>query len=132
MIIAAILVAGTLGGLTDWLFMGVLWHDAYNRYPEIWRPGIREGADRMAIVKSSLLGYVMTAGVVGLCTVAHAQSISEGVEIAALAWVAGPLTVIVINGWFIKLDGKIVAAHSLGYLARMILAGIAGGVALGL
>ena len=28
LIIAAIAVAGTLGSVTDWLFMGVLFHDA--------------------------------------------------------------------------------------------------------
>ncbi len=130
MIFAAIIVAGTLGSLTDWLFMGVLYHAAYNRYPEIWRPGIRDGADRTAIIKSSVLGYVMTAGITGLCVVAHAQSIAAGLVVAALAWIAGPLIVIIINGFFIKIDGKITFAHCLGYLARMLLAGAAAGFAL--
>ena len=127
-IIVATLIAGALGGLTDWLLMGVLFHDAYNRYPEIWQPGVRDGADRKAIIVSSLLGFVMTAAVVALCGLANVRSIVDGLAIAVLAWLAGPLVVLVINGLFIKIDPKITLAHSLGYLARMVLAGIAAGL----
>jgi hypothetical protein len=131
MIIAAIAVAGTLATFTDWLFMGILWHDAYNKYPEVWWPGIREGKDRMGIIVASVLGYVMTAGVVLLCVMANVRTIIGGLEVAFLAWLAGPLVPIVVNGFFIKLDPKITFAHTIGYLARLILAGAAGGIALG-
>ncbi len=58
-LIAAIAVAGTLGSFTDWLFMGVLFHERYNRYPEVWWPGLRQKAgDVRAIVIASVLGYV--------------------------------------------------------------------------
>jgi ABC-type thiamin/hydroxymethylpyrimidine transport system permease subunit len=130
MIIAAIVVSGTLGSLTNWLFMGLLFHAAYNGYLEIWRPGTRDGGDRTAIIKSTVLGYAMTAGMGGLCIVAHTQSIAAGLVLAVLAWIAGPLVVIVINGFFTKIDAKIIAAHCLGYLARMLLAGTAVGLAL--
>lgn len=129
-IIAAIIVAGTLGSVTDWLFMGVLFHGAYNRWPEIWRPGIRDGKDRMAIIWSSLLGYVTTAGVVGLCVMARITSPAGGLLVALIVWAAGPLIVIAINGLFIKMDPKIVFSHAAGYLARMLLAGAAAGLAL--
>ena len=131
MIIIAILVAGTLGGLTDWLLMGVLFHDAYNRYPEVWRPGIRDGANRKAIIVASLLGYVMTGAVVGLCWLARVHDGFGGAHVAVLAWLAGPPIVIVINNMFIKIDPKITLAHCLGYLARMLLAGVAAGLAMG-
>jgi hypothetical protein len=131
MIIAAVVVAGTLGALTDWLFMGVLFHDAYNRYPEVWRPGVREGQSRRAIIWASLLGYVMTAGVVGLCYLARVDSVGGGLHVALLAWFAGPLIVIVVNGLFIKLDPKITFAHCAGYLARALLAGAAAGAVMG-
>jgi len=131
MMIIAIAIAGTLGSLTDWLFMGVLFHESYNRYPEIWRPGIRDGKDRMAIVWSSLLGYVMTAGVVGLCRMARVDSVVGGLLVALLAWIAGPVIILIVNGLFIKMDRKIVFAHGVGYLARMLLAGMAAGFAAG-
>ena len=66
-IIIAIVIAGVLGSFTDWLFMGVLFHDAYNRYPEIWRPGVRDGKSQGAIIASSALGFVFTAAVVASC-----------------------------------------------------------------
>src|SRR3954454_99199 len=102
MLIAAVLVAGTIGSFTDWLFMGVLFHDAYNRYPEVWRDGVREGKSRNAIVWSSVLGYVMTGAVVALCALAHVKSILSGLEVAVLAWLAGPLVVIVVSNLFVK------------------------------
>ena len=127
---AAVVIAGTLGSLTDWLFMGVLFHDAYNRYPEVWRPGVRDGKNRGAIIWSSVLGYVMTAAVVALSSLAHVTSIQGGLEIGALAWLAGPVVVIVINNMFVKIDGKITVAHCIGYGARLLLAGAAAGIAL--
>jgi hypothetical protein len=54
-----------------------------------------------------------------------------GLVVALLAWIAGPLIVLVINGTFIKLDPRITIAHAAGYLARMLLAGASAGIALG-
>jgi hypothetical protein len=131
MIIAAIAVAGTLGTFTDWLFMGILFHETYNKYPEVWWAGIREGKDNQrGIIAASILGYVMTAGVVLLCAMANVRTIVGGLEVAFLAWLAGPLVPIVVNGFFIKLDPKITFAHTIGYLARLVLAGAAAGIAL--
>ncbi len=131
MIVAAVAVAGTLGSLTDWVFMGMLFHGAYNRYPEVWRPSVQGGRSRNAIVFASVAGYGMTAAVVALCAMAHVRSIVGGLEVAAIAWLAGPPLVIVVNGLFIKIDPKITFAHCLGYLARMALAGAAAGAVLG-
>ena len=127
---AAVVIAGTLGSLTDWLFMGVLFHDAYDRYPEVWRPGVRDSKSRNAIIWASVLGYVMTAAVAALCAIAHVHSILDGLGVGVLAWLAGPLVVIVVNNMFVKIDAKITIAHCAGYGARLLLAGAAAGVAL--
>jgi hypothetical protein len=131
-LVVAALAAGTVASFTDWLFMGILFHDAYNTHPEVWWPGIRDGKDRGPVIWSAIIGYVMSAGIVALCAVAGASSIVAGLEIAALAWLAGPLVILVINGLFIKTDPKITFAHCLGWLARMALAGAAAGYALSL
>ncbi|MEI9990399.1 MAG: DUF1761 family protein [Rhizomicrobium sp.] len=130
MLVAAAFGAGTVAMFTDWLFMGVLFHDAYNKFPEVWRPGIREGSERRAIIWSSLIGYVMSGAVVALCAVAGAAGIVAGLQIAVLVWLAGPVVILAINGFFIKIDGKVTFAHCLGWLARMALAGGAAGYVL--
>ena len=130
MVLAAILASGILGSFTDWLFMGVLFHDAYNIYPEVWRPGIREGTNKGAIIWASVLGFVVSAGVVALCAVAGVGGIWSGLGVALLAWIAGPPVVIIVNNMFVKIDAKITVAHCLGYLARMLIAGAAAGIVL--
>lgn len=130
MLITAAFGAGTTAMFTDWLFMGVLFHDAYNAFPEVWRPGIRDGKERGAIIWSSVIGYAMSGGVVALCAVAGARGIVAGLEIAGLAWLAGPFVIVVVNGFFIKIDGRITFAHCLGWLTRMALAGAAAGFVL--
>ena len=130
MLIIATLVAGTIGGFTDWLFMGVLFHEAYNRHPEVWRDGVREGKSRGAILWSAALGYLMTAAVVFLCVLAGVAKMRAGVLVGALCWVT-PACVIVINNMFVKMDRKITIAHVAGYGARLLVAGAAAGLALG-
>ena len=130
MLIAAVFGAGTLGAFTDWLFMGVLFHDAYNRYPEVWRPGIREGSERGAIIWSSVLGYLMSGGVIALCVLTQTWGMASCLIVAFVAWLAGPFVVVAVNGFFIKIDPKITFAHCLGWLARMVIAGVAAGLVL--
>jgi len=130
MLIAAAFGAGTVAMFTDWLFMGVMFHSAYRRYPEVWRPGIAEGSERGAIIASSIIGYVMSGGVVALCVMADVGRILEGVEVAALAWLAGPFVILTTNHFFFKLDWRVTFTQCLGYLARMALAGVAAGYVL--
>ena len=130
LLIGLAVLAGLLGSFTDWLFMGVLFHDAYNRYPEIWRPAIAAGKDKTAVLLSAAIGFVMSFAIVGLCLVAGIAGVAQGVRVALLAWIAGPLAIMAINGLFIKLDPKLVISHSIGYLLRFVLAGIAAGLAL--
>jgi hypothetical protein len=130
-LIAAIAVAGTIGSFTDWLFMGVLFHERYNRYPEVWWPGLRQKKDDVrAIVIASILGYVTSAGVILLYRFTGSTSIDGALVIATLAWIAGPLVMQVTNGFWIKFDPLLTLSHSLGYLVRFLIAGVAAWVAL--
>ena len=129
-VVIAALAAGVLGSFTDWLFMGVLFHNAYNRYPEVWRPGIAAGQDKGAILVSAAIGFVMSAAIFALCGFAQVSSVGRGLLVAFVAWIAGPLALMVINGLFIKLDVRVIGAHSLSYLVRFALAGIAAGLSL--
>jgi len=129
-LLAAGFGAGLAGSFTDWLFMGALFHDAYNRHPDVWWPGIREGKERGPIIWSSVLGFVMSGAVVALCAVAGVHGIAAGLVVAGLVWLAGPFVVVVVNGFFIKIDPKVTFAHCLGWLVRMLIAGAAAGFVL--
>ncbi len=131
MILVAIFAAGTLSTFTDWLFMGVLFHDRYQKYPEVWWPGLREKtADNRAIILSSIVGYLTSAAVVLLCMFIGANDIFPALCVAFLAWVAGPLVMQITNGFWIKSDPAITAAHAAGYLARFLIAGLAAAIVL--
>jgi hypothetical protein len=130
MLVAAIAVSGTLATFTDWLFMGVLFHQHYNRYPEIWWPAFREKGDRRAIVYSSVLAYATSAAIVTLCWVAQSHGFAQALILSLLAWIAGPVVVLVTNGFWIKIDPRVTFAHTLGWLARFALAAAAAGFVL--
>ncbi len=132
MLVAAVLIAGTLATFTDWLFMGVLFHDRYNTYPEVWWPQFREQGDKRAIIISCVLAYVTSAAVIGLCDFAGVTTIAGGLIVTTLAWLAGPFIVTITNGFWVKIDPRITLAHCLGYLARFLIAGIAAGIVLGM
>jgi hypothetical protein len=66
MVLVAIVIGGTAATFTDWLFMGVLFHERYKRYPEVWWP-VQGNNNAVPIIKSAMVGYVGSAGVVLLC-----------------------------------------------------------------
>ncbi len=125
MIVLAVLVAGIVSTFTDWLFMGVLFHDRYMKYPEVWREGIVGGKDRTAVIYSCALDFVAAAGIVALCVLANIDTFWSAIGAAIFAWVAGPLVLMITNGFFMKLDWAVVGAHSLGYLVRFLVAATA-------
>jgi hypothetical protein len=127
LLVAGVFGAGTLAAFTDWLFMGVLFHDAYNRHPEVWWPDIRDGKDTGPVIWSCAIGYIMTFAIFILCQWADVHRIASGLAVAAVAWIAGPLSVVVINGFFVRLDPQITFSHSVGYLARFAIAGATAG-----
>lgn len=128
MVVLAVLVAGIISTFTDWLFMGLLFHDRYARFPEVWREGILGGRERTAVIYSAALGFVSAAGVIALCVLANVDTFWPAVGIAFFAWLAGPLVITVTNAFFVKLDWAVAGAHAAGYLVRFLIAGMAAAV----
>ena len=129
-IIVAIIAAGLLSSFTDWFFMGVLFHDRYQKYPDTWWPRSGQGAERGAIMTSTALGFITAAAIILLCEYAGVASIGGGLIVAALAAAAGPLVTTITNGMWIKIDPMVTVAHTIGYIVRFLIAGIAAGIAL--
>jgi hypothetical protein len=117
----AVAVSGVAASFTDWLFMGVLFHNKYLETPEIWRkpPGKPETS---YILASTLFGVLACAALIFLFIWASALgSFSGAVRVAILAWLAAPLPVIGSNVIWMKMHPLLGVSHSLGWLARFVL-----------
>jgi hypothetical protein len=127
MVLAAILIAGGLAVVTDWLFLGVLFREARGNYPEVWWPAIRDRETGPAKVWTVLLGFVATAGVVLLCVVTASHGAVQGIEIGLLVFVA-PAAFLLTAFQFIKMDLWVVAGAGFAWLARLLIAGLLAGL----
>lgn len=122
----AILVSGVAGSFTDWLFGGILFHDKYLAYPEVWRqkPG---QDDTAAITWSMILGLLTSAAFMATCVAFNIHGYRASLEFAALVWLMVPLPLTITNALFIKLHPLIVVSHSLGWLVKLAVAALAAG-----
>ena len=122
----AVVISGLAASITDWLFMGVLFHKKYLATPEIWR--IKTGQnDTRSIVLSSLLGVLSCAAFLYLCIWAGTPFLYRAtLPMAFWVWVAAPLPVIFSNIVWIKMHPLLGVSHSLGWLARFVVTGIIG------
>jgi len=119
----AALVSGFLASFTDWLFGGILFHDKYSAYPEIWRQGPGKG-ETQAVGWSIALGFLTTAAFMGTCAAFAVHGYRSSLELAALCWLMVPVPLLVTNALFVKLHPLIVVSHSLGWLAKLGVAAI--------
>jgi hypothetical protein len=114
----AIVAGAVLGSLADWLFAGVLFHDRYQRHPEIWRGGAGE---RGRIVAAQAL-TVLTSTILVLLADALGQTAPwNAAKLAVAIWLIGPAPLLLANHLFIKIDGVVTASHAVGWLAKLLL-----------
>jgi hypothetical protein len=121
----AILLSGLAVCLTDWLFFGVLFHDKYLAYPEIWRQA--PAGEGKAVFWSILLGFVTCAAFVVACSAFHVRAYAAATGLAAAIWAMVPLPLLITNALFIKLHPLTVLAHALGWLVKLLVAAAAVG-----
>lgn len=121
----AILLSGLAVSMTDWFFFGVLFHDKYLAYPEIWRR--TSGGEGKAIAWSILLGFVTCGGFVFLCAALPWRGYAVATALALAIWVIVPLPLLIANALFIKLHPLTVVAHTLGWLVKLLVAAVAVG-----
>jgi hypothetical protein len=128
-IIAAIFVAGVIASFTDWFFMGVLFADRYQRFPETWWPRDKS-SEMMPILYSTALGFITAAAVMALCAMAGVDNVMSGIKVGFIAWLAGSFVQVATTQIWVRIDPAVSVAHGVGYLARFVIAGIAAGIAL--
>src|SRR5688572_8733998 len=114
----AALLGALLGSLADWLFAGLLFHDRYQRHPEIWRPRVGE---RGRIVAAQALSLLTAAAFVALAAKLHQTDLRGALKLAAMIWLIAPLPLLLANAMFIKIDPLVTASHAAGWLAKLLL-----------
>jgi hypothetical protein len=114
----AALVAGlVVANLADWLFAGVLLHGRYMRHPEVWRI---PGNNTRGIVIAQVLTIPTVLGTIALLDVAGARTMGPALLVATLVWSIATAPATIINGVFVKIDPAVVAAHTVGWLVKLL------------
>jgi hypothetical protein len=128
--VLAALAAGVVSSFTDWFFGGILFHGEYSVHPEIWRQGPGK-SETSAVTWSIVLGFVTSGAFMAACIVVPAHGYSGALKLAGLCWLIAPVPLLITNALFIKLHPLTVVSHSLGWLAKLVVAALVAGWLLG-
>jgi hypothetical protein len=107
--------------LSDWYFMGVLFHDKYLAYPEVWRHTGNRRGESLAIAWSTLLGVLSAAAFLWLCGRLGLAGENQAFLLAFGLWLAGPLPLLLTQAAFIRIHPLNTLATLLGWLVRLAL-----------
>jgi len=118
--ILAVVVAVVVCLLTDWLFMGLLFHKRYTQHPEVWRSSVAAGSDSKAVAWSMLLTVVTCMAFVYVIGAFVLPGPSRALAVTVGVWVAIPVPLLVTNSLFIKLHPLVAVSHCLGWLAKLL------------
>ena len=113
-----------VASLSDWLFMGVLFHESYKVFPEVWRDAKDE---RRRILIAQAFSAMTSVGFVLLAAKLQIVQFEPAIKLAAMIWVIGPLPLLLGNHLFMKLDPKVTLSHALGWLVKLSLIGCVSG-----
>ena len=126
----AVFAGGVASSLSDWLFMGDLLYKRFNKHPEIWRYPGDKGASK-AVAWSAPLPFVTCAVFALVCAELHVYSYGATIRLAFEVWLIAPLPWLVTTSLWMKLQPMIAAAYALGWLVKLMLAGVAVALILG-
>jgi hypothetical protein len=117
----ALVAAGVVTSLSDWLFFGVIFHDKYRETPNVWRM-TREGTK---IMWSTILAVLGAAAFLLLCDRLQVHGFRGAFGVALGVWVAVAVPVTVTNALYVRYAPVLAVSHALGWLARLAIAGAA-------
>lgn len=123
-ILLAIVAAGVVTTFTDWLFMGVLFHQKYLAFPEVWRRKPGE-PDAGLIAWSQIVSLVSAAAFIIVCARFHVEFWSTALKLAVAGWAMGPLPILIQNFLWMKIHPHITLAHVTGWLVRFLVYAVA-------
>jgi hypothetical protein len=115
------LAAAVATSLADWLFFGVLFHEKYKAFPEVWRRpegGAGEGA---AVARAAFVSLLTPIAFVASCAWMGQTRGASPFVLALGIWLTAALPMLVMNYFFIKTHPLVTVAHSLGWLVKLLL-----------
>jgi hypothetical protein len=118
----AVVIGLVLASVADWLFAGVLFHDRYQTYPEIWR---FQDANPKALMAAQALTVPTVVGMDILTDWTGMTSLPHALTVAFLVWACASAPPIIINGIYIKIDWRVTASHCAGWFVKLALAAAA-------
>jgi hypothetical protein len=127
----ALVAAVIATSLTDWYFMGVLFHDRYLVYPDTWRHSGGGKGESLAVAWSTLLSVVTCAVFIWLSAALGALAWGPVLKLAVGIWLLGPVPIFVTNGFFIKIHPLNTLAMCLGWLAKLSITAVCAHLFLG-
>ncbi len=117
----AILAAAIATSLADWLFFGVLFHEKYKAFPEVWRrPEGGQGEGR-AVAVAAAVSLLTPVSFVALSVWSGQTQGAHAFVLAAGVWLMVALPLLLMNHLFIKTHVLVTVAHSLGWLVKLLL-----------
>ena len=122
--VIALIAALVAISLSDWLLFGVVFHKRYDTTPATWRT-LPEGRK---IAGSMLFALIGTIALFQLADRFGAHTFVDLCPLTVLTWFAASLPQTVTNILYVNFDRALVVSHSLGWLARLVIAAAAYGL----
>lgn len=119
--VLALAVASVATSFSDWYFMGVLFHDKYLTYPEVWRHQGDKRGESLAIAVSTLTGVLSAGSFLWLAVRLGVTSSNDVFLLAGGLWLIGPVPLLLTQAAFIKIHFLNTTAALLGWLVRFTL-----------
>ena len=117
---AAIVAGLVVASLVDWLFAGILFHDRYGAYPEVWRV---KGANPRALIGAQAMTLPTVVGLIAVMIWTGQVSLAGSLILAVFIWAIAAAPPIIANALFIKIDPLVAASHTAGWLVKLALVG---------
>jgi hypothetical protein len=114
----ALVGAGLAASVVDWLSFGVLFHEKYSVFPEVWRRP-RGGAGEGRAIGLSPVASLLTPIVFVYLQARTGFSLTEALGLAVAVWLMAPVPILVGQYLFMKLHPLVPTGHALGWLAKL-------------
>lgn len=124
-ILTAVLLANVLVLLADWFFFGVLWHEKYLVFPEVWRRPRGGPGEGKAVALSAVVGALTPSVFVAVCALMGLSRPAQAFPLAAAVWLMSVVPALVWNYLFVKTHPLILLGGLVGWLVRL---GLSAGV----